>query len=124
MEQPRSEILSRLDQVLRAWPSGWDGGTQAPVALQSLITTDFDLADLLHDLSGVAELLHVESQGDRATVEFLDKGGSPQRATFVDVGANEWRLQSLKFQCPVCFGSGTNDGEVCIVCNGAGWGAG
>lgn len=122
VQPDQSAILSRLDQVIRAWPRG--GASRVPVALQSLITSDFDVSDLLHDVSGVAELSQVESHGSRAIVEFLDKGGSPERATFIDVGANEWRLQSLKFQCSACFGSGRNLGDVCVLCNGAGWGAG
>ena len=123
MQHVPGDILSRLDQVIKAWPNGWRSDQHVSVELQSLITSDFDRADLLHELSGVAELLHVSAQADRTIVEFLDRGGSPQRAIFVDIAPGEWRLQSMKFQCCVCFGSGQNLEETCMVCGGMGWGA-
>lgn len=123
MQQAQAEILARLDQVIEAWPRGWREAKQVPVALRSLVTSDFDPCDLLHDISGVVELYQVDSDGSRAMVEFLDRSGSPQRAMFINVGSNDWRLQFLKFQCSACFGSGRNLDEVCILCNGNGWGA-
>jgi hypothetical protein len=40
--------------------------TRVPVAPQSLITSDFDVTDLLHDVSGVVELSKIDCHGDRA----------------------------------------------------------
>ena len=124
MRQPaESKLLSRLGEVVSAWPTGWRSGQPIPVGLQKLITTDFDASDLLHDLSGVAEVCAYERRGDQIIVEFLDKGGSVQRAIFISVSPDDWKLKSLTFQCPVCFGSGENLGAVCSICNGSGWGA-
>jgi hypothetical protein len=87
-----------------------------------MLTDDFDSMDLANRVAAVAELSRVEVNDDQAIVEFWDLDGIHQRAKFRRV-EGEWKLQSLSFQCPVCFGTGINDDVTCIGCDGLGWGA-
>lgn len=114
----------RLEAIVSAWPKAAAHSDPIPATLEGLVTDDFDHLDLLHRSSGVAEVSKVEVDPIIATVEFLDTGGTYQRAVFRSVGPHEWKLQSLKFQCSICFGSGTDQGKQCLLCEGKGWGAG
>jgi len=113
-------ILSRVRRIVALWPAH---AVVLPDQLQDFVTHDFESVDLANRVSAVAELSRIEVTDEDAAVEFWDVDGTLQRAVLRrDMREGEWKLQSLKFQCPVCFGTGLNDDTKCVGCGGIGWG--
>lgn len=89
--------------------------------LRDFLAEEFDRMDFLNRVRGISEITTFGIHVNNVAIEFIDVDGGLQRAIFKCVGEREWRLQSLKFQCPICFGVGENDGAVCSGCDGVGW---
>jgi hypothetical protein len=121
-ENAKQACLSLLRRIVSLWPKTEIRLAGPSAAMSTLLTNDFDPIDLTSTVSTVAEILDVQTRPGSVIVDFLDVDDTPHRAVFKQVVSN-WKLQSLKFQCPVCFGTGTNDAKACIVCGGSGWGA-
>jgi hypothetical protein len=115
--------ISRLRSIVSLWPKKEVRLASPSHALKDLLASDFDAIDLATTISGVAEISDVQIDTGSATIEFLDFDDTPHRAMFKQTQSGEWKLKALKFQCPVCFGTGINDGEKCVGCSGVGWGA-
>jgi len=116
-----SVILAQLREIVALWPAH---ETILPKQMHDLVAKDFELVDLTNRVSAVVAPSRIESIGELASVEFRDADGTLQRAVFrQSTEDGKWRMRSLKFQCPVCFGTGSNDGDICIGCDGSGWGA-
>lgn len=60
---------------------------------------------------GIAKCLLTDSKwpAHRAMIELRLRSG-------------QWVLTSIEVECPCCFGTGINEGCVCDLCFGAGWG--
>jgi hypothetical protein len=118
------EWIAILRQIVAIWPK--PDGTE-PVnyreELAPVLTSDFDQVDFVNKIQEVAEIARVSERPNNVEVQFYDVDGYLHKAVFVLEHGIAWRLQSLRFQCPVCFGSGVNDGERCEICRGTGWGA-
>lgn len=114
--------ILRLRNIVSLWPKTEIRLTSPSSALKDLVTSDFDVLDLASTISGVAQISEVEVAADSTTIDFLDFDDTPYRAIFKSQ-SGDWKLKALKFQCPVCFGTGINEGETCIGCSGIGWGA-
>jgi len=50
--------------------------------------------------------------------------GHPYLPVFVELKQRPrgWGVVRFEGQCPCCFGVGVNDGEICPLCFGDGWG--
>ena len=123
MSEMDADWVARLQHIVGVWPprgSRAGGGT----VLADELAPDFDTADLENEVPGVKEIEGIDRRDDSVAIRFWDGGGTLQRAVFRRMGTDEWKLEALKFQCPICFGEGTNDGEQCLGCLGEGWGAG
>lgn len=119
-----SECLALLHEILQLWPA--PAGTEPPdyrCRLRPMLANGFSEVDLLQRLLGPGEISATRESPGRVEIEFYDSERWLQKAVFVDVGNSAFKLLSLTFQCPVCFGTGENDGEVCGGCSGSGWGA-
>jgi hypothetical protein len=92
-------------------------------ALGELVDDAFDDASLLDAIRSVREVIAVSQGEEGVLVEFADEDGHPHRARFIETAGGDWKLVSVVFRCPVCFGDGVNDSETCIACDGSGWGA-
>jgi hypothetical protein len=113
-----------LQDIVERWPkTGKEDLAEIRKALQRDLADDFDAVDLLNRIESVAEIENVELIDGGAAVYFYDVDGCLQRALFDLPQSDRWKLKSLKFQCPVCFGSGVNDDKECSICGGSGWGA-
>lgn len=119
-----SECLSLLHEILQLWPA--PAGTEPldyKSRLQPMLADSFCELDLLHRLLGPCEISTTRESPGRVEIEFYDSERWLQKAVFVGERDSTFKLFSLKAQCPVCFGSGENDGEMCGGCSGSGWGA-
>ena len=87
------------------------------------ISLDFDKVDFCNKIDGVTDIESIVETYDRIQFVFHDGDAYPHRAVFQKDCEGNWKLHSLKFQCPVCFGTGVNDANECSICNGKGWGA-
>jgi hypothetical protein len=116
-------LIVQLKSVVKLWPTERAQLSSLSSALEGLLAPEFDRMDLLNGVSKVAKVRKVDITAEAGTVEFLDSEGCPQRAIFEKDARGEWRLHSLKFECPACFGAGVNNGATCTLCGGAGWGA-
>jgi hypothetical protein len=116
--------ITQLHKIVSLWPTETHAAmdTVQP-ALRNMMTNDFDRTDLLNEIHGVKKILETLVSGDDAAIEFIDTESCHQKAVFKRIESGEWKLQSLKFQCPACFGSGINNESECKMCDGAGWGA-
>jgi hypothetical protein len=109
-------FLPLLKQILALWPDR--------SALHPFLAQGFDPTDLTNPATALRRVEAAEHTNDATVaIQFYDAGGALQRAVFQQVTPDEWKLSSLKVQCPVCFGAGQNEGEECGICAGAGWGA-
>src|SRR4026207_2036637 len=111
------DCLSLLQQILRFWPKAEGQRGVANDRLKASLAPDFDDTDLIHLVPGLDEVRAIESTEAAAIIEFVDGEGYPQRATLKGAGGHEWKLQSLTFECPVCFGTGRNDETECPICS-------
>lgn len=116
--------LLSLRSIIEVWPKA---GHQKevpsiPSSLSEHLATNFDTVDLRNSVEAVAVVKEVGASAHAATVYFYDTDGTLQRAELTVAEEGRWRLVSLKFQCPACFGTGTNDGDGCTICGGRGWG--
>ncbi len=114
-----------LNSIVKRWPKPKPGVNDIAAAhrlLQADLADGFDQLDFYNPVASVAEVESVEIAPGRATVFFHDENETLQRAVFGSYESEKWKLESLKFQCPVCFGSGVNDDSTCTICGGSGWG--
>jgi hypothetical protein len=120
-----SSLVPLLKSIIERWPkTGAESLQDVQNALRENLAAGFDPLDLHNRVTAVAELEEVDTRiDDRAMVDFYDVDRWPQRAIFELSTSGAWKLKSLKFQCPVCFGSGENDGATCSICGGSGWGS-
>ncbi len=93
--------------------------------VKSYVTEDFDKTDLAAPVGNIKNIERIVSSEDNAIlIDFIDSEGDRYRAKFVvQASSSGWRIESLKFECPGCFGVGINNDETCILCGGKGWGA-
>jgi hypothetical protein len=106
------------------WPKA--GIKNADAALSQLrehLAASFDNIDFENRVEAVSTVEEIETGSHGAVLYFYDADRTIHRAVFVRSVRAGWKLESLKFQCPVCFGTGENDGAKCTICGG-GWGAG
>jgi len=91
-------------------------------AIAEFISPDFDPIEFASDVDDVSSILSIDGSDEHKVVVFDDVNGFRYRA-IVDYNLKSgWRLRSVKFQCPVCFGDGVNEGGACTMCGGSGWG--
>lgn len=119
-----SVILPLLRSIVELWPkTGTENLEAVQISLRDRLAGTFDTVDLLNHVGSMATIKEFHGGVGSVSVDFSDEDGSLQRAIFELSDTDEWKLRSLKFQCPVCFGTGTNQGRTCTICNGKGWGA-
>lgn len=117
----RATLLS----ILKQWPTRGEDVRAASARLRRHLTDDFDIADLSNTpgdhFDVVSRTLRV---GDQAKFIVSESGdpGVLNLATMRGSEHGEWRLESLKFQCATCFGTGVNGADPCDVCGATGWG--
>jgi hypothetical protein len=120
----RAALVAVLKSIVELWPKhASDDITSARSRLQAYLADGFDPMDLLNRVTSVARVRRIVPSSTNAVIYFYDVDEILQRAVFELAKPSKWRLASLKFQCPVCFGGGMNDDEKCIMCGGSGWGA-
>jgi len=116
--------LVLLKDIIARWPKANDEDIETyRVALGSYLADSFEDVDLHNRIEAVASISSIERTNEGVQIDFYDVDECLQRAAFESLRESEWRLKSLKFQCPVCFGEGVNDGDECDMCGGTGWGA-
>jgi hypothetical protein len=121
---PLQILLQRLQEVVAYWPKPGTASSQTPPpALQRLLAPGFESVDLLNQIAGIEEVVGVSEDAEGVSLQFRDTEDCTQQATFILDKSRDWKLRSLKFQCPICFGSGLNDKKKCPMCGGTGWGA-
>ena len=120
------DLLPLLKSIVERWPkTGAEDLQHIQRTLSKNLAAGFNQLDLQNRVSAVAGVREVNTTIDSvAVVDFYDVDGCLQRAIFELSAPAEWKLKSLRFQCPVCFGSGENDGAACSMCDGSGWGVG
>lgn len=117
----RATLLSILEQ----WPAKGEDARAASARLRQYLVDDFDIADLSNT---PAEQFDVVSRtlriGDQAKFIVSESGdpGALNLATMRGSRHGEWRLESFKFQCATCFGTGIHGADPCDVCGATGWG--
>ncbi len=113
-----------LKEIIDRWPKANDDEIENHrEVLCSYLADGFEDGDLHNKIEKVAKIAAIEKTTQGVRIDFCDLDGYPQRAELHVLPGNELRLRSLKFQCPVCFGEGVNDGDHCGMCGGTGWGA-
>lgn len=113
-----------LKHVVALWPSRKEELPDTLDKLRPHLAEGFEAIDLLNRPKSVVDIEKVETtpQGG-VTIYFYDEAEYLQRAELELSESGGWGLRSLKFQCPICFGTGENDGTSCTMCGGSGWGA-
>jgi hypothetical protein len=118
-------LVRLLRQLVAMWPKAGTKNVDAAFSqLREHLAVGFDDIDFENRVESVSAVKKIETSSQGAVLYFCDADKSLQRAIFVRSGPEGWELESLKFQCPVCFGTGGNDGAKCTMCGGGGWGAG
>jgi hypothetical protein len=116
------KVLSLLRYIVERsakTPNEDDAAVQT--RLDGFLAEGFDRLDFHNLVRSIAKVERVDSEDRRTVVYFDDADGWQQRALFELSTDNVWKLVSLKFQCTICVGSGKNDGQECILCDGNGW---
>jgi hypothetical protein len=116
-------------EVLRSAVSLWPKlvakeSPRVDAKLSALLTSNFDKEDFQNSITRLSRIVKVDENLGSRNIVFEDVDGSLYRASLVKDSNSEWRVDSLKFECPICFGEGLNDGATCLMCGGVGWGAG
>ena len=133
--QPNDGPALALSSPLKKWyPRDFDPlGARARGAFSA--HEDFFnglLAAFLEDGSEALELTSTLKGPEDVFVSYRTKEGIEVKfgagdawlwkAVFVSSQTSGWLLRSLTSLCPVCFGAGINEDEVCALCCGIGWG--
>lgn len=93
-------------------------------AIRPYVTDRFDPLDVCILVPAIKAIEQITVQKDTLLIDFVDAQGDCQRAQFSKQSPQGcWGMESLKFECPICFGDGMNDGKTCLGCSGNGWGA-
>jgi hypothetical protein len=122
--QEVSHLVSLLKRIIARWPKAeTEEVGAARDSLREYLADGFDVIDLHNCVESVAAVEKTEMKLDGAIVYFYDPDEILQRAVFERQKSEGWKLKSLTFQCPVCFGTGENESAQCVMCGGSGWGA-
>ena len=114
-----------LQELVAAWPKPNENeSADFRSRMRHRLSKEFNEVDFLNRIEGIRTWgeAKLASASDEVSIQFADLDGSLQKAIFVREHGHDWLLKSLKFQCPVCFGTGKNDGQICSMCGGLGWG--
>jgi len=124
--------LETLRKALSIWPTTQDADlVQLREAFSGIVSADFEQVDFLNIPDGgrwgiVSKPLASDS---RAVFLVYPTGSDTPNLAVLVLEPGGWRLQSLKFQCPGCFGTGELTGrsieenQPCYLCGATGWGA-
>lgn len=121
-QQELAGLLTLLRRIASKWPKSGEDVDASHSSLKEYLADDFSRIDLYHGVNSIGAIQETDIEGKNATIYFHDADDVLQRAVFRKVQASEWKLVSLKFQCPICFGTGENEGDDCAMCGGIGWG--
>ena len=122
MDEAVAQCLVLLRDVAGLWRKTLsESRVEIMARLQPFVSRAFDPADTAVCLAGLVSPVPVEVSRNRVVIEFLEGEGGMEHRAFFELENDSWRLRSLEFVCPVCFGTGENDG-VCSICGGSGWG--
>ena len=123
--QDSNSVIDVVRRAVSTWPrTDAEKDLRSNARFSALVSNDFDVGDLNNQITSVSLVLSAHNNETDANVVFQDVDGYVYRASLISEATSGWRLQSLKFQCPVCFGEGENDGRQCTMCDGSGWGVG
>ena len=118
-----SKWVQLLNEILSWWPKRGDDEVRGRQRLyDQYLAADFDESDFYNYVGSVVAVTKVDVADNFVTIVFSDSDNSIQRAILELPRTGVWRLRSMKFQCPVCFGDGVNDGASCVMCGGTGLG--
>ena len=121
--KPMTKCVDLLYHVIQLWPNpGAPQDLDCSKQLEDFLSPRFKRLDLLTQIDSIQEILSVNKEGDNTSITFNDSEGCLHRAVFHKMVDRCWLLKSLEFQCPGCFGEGINNGELCTLCGGKGWG--
>src|SRR5258708_7554797 len=118
-------LHSILLNILSQWPKSGEDPAEARTRLSEDLTDDFatvDLANAAHTSYTIVSRILITGSVAKALVFDASDLNSPNLAVLVRDDRNRWRLQSFKFQCASCFGTGVLNDEPCNVCGATGWG--
>ena len=118
------ECLTLLRRILVNWPNTWDEAASTRGERSACFLTDnFDEVDFANNVNSIVEVIAITESDTTIVIVFVGDDGCAHRAVFRTDCDGLWHLESLKFQCPACFGTGDNNGTLCKMCGGVGWGA-
>ena len=89
----------------------------------SLLTPDFPAEGLwiaFGKLHMIGSIISFEQLPEQPCLMFTDQDGYKYRALFGTSGGGTFRIEALHGECPICFGTGINDGAICGICTN-GW---
>ena len=120
-----------LKQALKHWPSVKEEASDKNFDknvknISGFISKNFDPAELVVAIKGFKCVVEITPTDDNSVVIiFLDKEDCPYKA-IINRNSDRFFLESIKFECPACFGDGVleerNKNIECYICGGAGWG--
>lgn len=120
------DAIAEIEHVLSLWPSDRkEPEEHIRTRLKSKIDDELPLPSLRtvadgkwrracqpRVYSGIAKclLIDTKSRSERVMMELRLRSG-------------KWVVTYFESECPVCFGSGINESQICSLCFGIGWGA-
>ena len=89
----------------------------------ALFTPDFPAESLwnaLGNLQMIGSIISFEGGAEASYLIFTDQDGYRYRVLFNSSSGFGYRIEDLHSECPICFGTGFNDGSNCEMCT-SGW---
>lgn len=133
MSDVQNPYLEFLRQVLTHWPkydleASGSNLDKYMARIADFISNDFDSDDLLSGIKGFGNVEELTQLNDNfVIIKFFDTGSTLYKAEIRKGPDEKIILESVKYECPACFGSGKleerdNKEIECYICGGIGWG--
>lgn len=123
-DEEARDPIQFLRFVLERWPdySSPQLFKEGAQIIRHFLTPDFSDGDFRNGVDGLVRIISSVKLECATLIDFEDRKGFINRAAVVGQDG-VWLLQSIKAQCPACFGIGENGPTgACLICGGSGWG--
>jgi hypothetical protein len=120
------DAANAIEQLLVAWPKSTDEPEESIRSrLRANVADTLSLTSLRTVASGTWQIACAPIVRSNKCKCLVVDTNYPNTRVLIELNAQSdggWSLVAFDAECPVCFGTGINNGCICDLCFGIGWG--